>query len=84
MRGVHIAGELCRASKGLTSQHVIQLKGGVFIDAAKHFMGMMNDIEHNNAKVRESGGVFARRFIGEGDEICTPYGASYWRVHRRG
>ena len=77
-----VAGEACKASRGYTSAHVLLLKGGLCIDAKKHWMGAMNCLSrNNNAEVRNTGGVFARSFINTGDEICMAYGASYWRVH---
>ena len=75
-------GVPCNRSHGKESKYVMQLKS-LFVDAKDHFTGMFNNSMMNNAKPRETGGIYATARILRGTEILIPYGSAYWSVHHK-
>ena len=78
---VRYEGEACGGERGKASKHVFVLRSGTCLDGAATVAGMLNWSRTPNAELRESGGVYARKAIAEGDELTVPYGSGYWAVH---
>ena len=73
-------GVRCERAQGRDSKYVIQVKSG-FVDAKEHWTGLFNNSKKNNARSRETGGIYATARIIKGAEILIPYGSGYWSIH---
>ena len=81
---IRYEGEACIAERGAASAHVFQARDGQHLDGAKSGVAArINWSRDPNAKLRESGGIYAKRSLCIGEEITIAYGSLYWRVHTK-
>ena len=81
---IRYGGEACTAEQVPASAHVFQARDGQCIDGAKSgIAARINWSKNPNAQLRESGGVYAKRFISVEEEITIAYGGKYWKVHEK-